>query len=388
MTDGTAARNGAVRLQSAGGVPVRISRPGLTSAESWAAPDARRHLQLALAAIWLLDAVLQFQAVMFSRSFPQLLADTAHGNPALIADPVTWSARLIEHHVAAANASFASIQLLLALGIACRPATRIALAASVAWALAVWWLGEGLGLLLTGTASPVNGAPGAVIIYALLAILLWPARGDRGAGFVAGRAIGARAARLAWLGLWGGLGCLAVQQAVRAPQAMGSAISGMAAGEPGWLARTDGYLGRLLSQHGLAACVVLAAALLLVGACVYLPARAARAGLVLAIAIAAAIGIAEAFGGILAGSGTDPNSAPLLALLAVAYWPAAAPRTRTSAASPQLAARLLTAGPHARARPSPGQPAGAPHARPSPGQPADAPHARPSPAARAIAGGD
>jgi hypothetical protein len=323
MTDGTAPRSGAVWEQPATGLAARISRPGRTSAESWAAPDARRRLQLVLAALWLFDAVLQFQAFMFSHSFPQMLADAAHGNPAIIAGPITWSARLIDHHVAAANASFASIQLLLALGIAWRPATRIALAASVAWALAVWWLGEGFGLLLTGTASPADGAPGAVIIYALLAILLWPARRDRAAEFVAGRAIGARAARLAWLALWGGLGCLAVQQAVQAPQAMSSDVAGMAVGEPGWLARTDSYLGSLLSQHGLTAYVVLAAALGLAGASVYLPARAARAGLVLAIAAAVAIGIAEAFGGILTGTGTDPNSGPLLALLALAYWPSA-----------------------------------------------------------------
>lgn len=137
MTDGTATRGGAVWQQPAGRLAVRISQPGHASAQ-WEAPDARRRLQLALAAIWLLDAVLQFQAFMFSHSFPQLLAGAAHGNPAIIAGPITWSARLIDHHVAAANASFASTQLLLALGIAWRPATRIALAASVAWALAVW----------------------------------------------------------------------------------------------------------------------------------------------------------------------------------------------------------------------------------------------------------
>ena len=94
MTDGTATRGGAVWQQPAGGLPVRISRPGRTSAESWAAPDTRRRLQLALAAIWLLDAVLQFQAFMFSHSFPRMLAEAAHGNPAVIADPITWSARL------------------------------------------------------------------------------------------------------------------------------------------------------------------------------------------------------------------------------------------------------------------------------------------------------
>jgi hypothetical protein len=304
------------------GTPPRISRPrGRASAEYRAAPDTRRRLQLALATIWLLDAVLQFQAVMFSRSFPQMLAEAAHGNPAIVAGPIVWSAHLIEHHLAAANASFASVQLLLALGIAWRPATRIALAASVGWALAIWWLGEGFGLVLTGTASPLTGAPGAVIIYALLAVLLWPARRDRPAPFVAGRTVGAGVARLAWLVLWGSLGYLAVQQAAQPPRVLSSAVAAMAPGEPGWLAWTDTRLGSLIGQHGLAVSVLLGVVLLLVAVSMYLPAPGARAGLLAAIVVAVMIGVAEAFGGILSGSGTDLNSGPLLALLALAYWP-------------------------------------------------------------------
>ena len=37
-----------------------------------------------------------------------------------------------------------TIQLALAAGLLCRPTVRAALAGTVAWALAVWWLGEGL----------------------------------------------------------------------------------------------------------------------------------------------------------------------------------------------------------------------------------------------------
>ena len=33
------------------------------------------------------------------------------------------------------------------------------------------------------------------------------------------------------------------------------------------------------------------------------------------------IWVAEDFGGVLTGTGTDVNSGPLLALLAAAYWP-------------------------------------------------------------------
>jgi hypothetical protein len=300
-----------------------LSGIGVAREERWAAPDTRRLLQLALAGIWLLDAVLQFQSFMFTRGFAQMLGGTAQGNPAVIAGPISWSARLIGQHGTAANAIFAVIQLLIALGIAWRPTIRLALGASIAWALAVWWLGEGLGGILNGAASPVNGAPGAVIIYALLAVLLWPGRPGRPAPFVAGRFTGAALARSLWLVLWGSLAYLALQPATRAPQALSGMISGMASGEPGWLAGVDNHLGAFLGHRGPAAAVVLAVVLAVVAVGVWLPRPAARAVIVLAVVAAAAIWIAEGLGGMLTGGGTDPNSGLLLALLAVAYWPLA-----------------------------------------------------------------
>ena len=87
----------------------------VAAAEGLAPPDWRRRLQLVLAGIWLLDAVLQYQSFMFTKAFAQMLGGTAAGNPAVIADPITWSARLVGSHVMVINAVFATIQLLLGL---------------------------------------------------------------------------------------------------------------------------------------------------------------------------------------------------------------------------------------------------------------------------------
>jgi hypothetical protein len=289
--------------------------------------DARRVLQLALAAGWLLDAVLQYQSFMYTKAFGQMLAGTASGNPSVIAHPITWDATLVEHHLAALNTIFATIQLLIGLGIAFRPTVRLALAVSVAWSLGVWWFGEGLGGVLSGTASPLNGAPGAVIIYALLAVLLWPADRDIAdrdiaAPCTAARAVGARVARGLWLVLWLGLAYFTVTPANRAPQAISGMIAGMESGNPSWLAALDRGAASLVSGQGLAASVALAVALVLIAVGVYLPAPAARAILVLAIVVALVIWVfGEAFGMIMAGGATDPNSGPLLMLLALCYWP-------------------------------------------------------------------
>jgi hypothetical protein len=308
----------------------RLGEQGRTTTQ---APDARRALQLVLAAIWLLDAVLQYQSFMFTKGFSQMLAGTAPGNPSVIARPITWDATLVGHHLVLLNTIFATIQLLLGLGIAFRPTVRLALAASIAWALGVWWFGEGLGMVLTNSASPVNGAPGAVIIYALLAVLLWPAdRSGEPAPFTAARAVSAHVARGLWLVLWLSLAYFALTPANRAPQALHGMIAGMESGNPGWLAAIDRGAASLVAGQGLAASIVLAFALAAIAVGVYLPPPVGKATLVLAIVVAAVIWVfGEAFGMIIAGGATDPNSGPLLALLALAYWPvkaaAAAPVT-------------------------------------------------------------
>jgi hypothetical protein len=312
---------------AAAGVPAaRRSGRGARAEAARGAPDVRRVLQLGLAGIWLLDGLLQYQSFMFSKAFSQMIGGTAAGNPGVVASPITWDATLVEHHAVLLNSVFATTQLLLAIGIAWRRTARVALAASIAWALGVWWFGEGLGMVLTRSASPVNGAPGAVVIYALLAVLLWPAdRAGKPAPFTAARAVGAPVARALWLVLWLSLAYFALLPGNRAPQALSGMIAGMESGEPGWLATLDRGAASLVAHQGLAASIVLAIALVIIALGVYLPPPAARATLALAIVIAAVIWVfGEAFGGILTGGGTDPNSGLLLILLALAYWPARA----------------------------------------------------------------
>jgi hypothetical protein len=307
-------------------------RLGTEAQSARRAPDARRALQLALAGVWLLDAVLQYQAFMYTKGFSDMLSGTADGNPGVIARPITWDASLVAHHLALLNTVFATIQLLIGLGIAFRPTVRVALAASIAWSLGVWWFGEGLGGVLNGAASPLNGAPGAVILYALLAVLLWPADREVPAPFTAARAVGAHAARALWLVLWLSLAYFALTPDNRAPQGLNGMIAGMADGQPGWLSSLIKAGASLVANQGLAASIVLAAALVMIAVGPYLPPRVAKATLVLAIVVAMVIWVfGEALGAILAGGATDVNSGPLLVLLALAYWPLAAAGARPAA---------------------------------------------------------
>jgi hypothetical protein len=315
----------------------RTALRGRLGAEAQPAPaslDVRRALQLGLAAIWLLDGVLQYQPFMYTKAFAQMLAMGADGNPSVIARPITWDANLVQHHLVLLNTVFATVQLLLGLGIAFRPTVRIALAVSVAWSLGVWWFGEGLGGVLNGGADPLNGGPGAVIIYALIAVLLWPAdRPDGPAPFVAARAVGAHAARALWLVFWLSQAYFALTPDNRAPQAVNAMIADMNSGEPRWLAALLRGASALVSQQGLVTSVVFAVVFVLIAVGVYLPAPGTKATLLLAIVASVVIWVlVQALGGILASGATDPNSGPLLVLLALAYWPARPAPNETPAA--------------------------------------------------------
>jgi hypothetical protein len=194
----------------------------------------------------------------------------------------------------------------------------------------VWWFGEGLGGVLSGGASPFNGAPGGVILYALLAVLIWPVdrhsdRQNNGrAPFIAARAIGARLARALWAVLWLSEAYFALFPAAnRAPQGLNGMIAGMEIGAPGWLDAIQRGAASLVAHQGLAASVAFAVAFVLIAVGGYLPRRPAMAAVVLAVVVGLIIWVVgEAFGLILASGATDPNSGPLLVLLALAYWPA------------------------------------------------------------------
>ena len=283
----------------------------------------RRAVQVTLGLIWLLDAALQFQPYMFSRAFvSQEIQPAAAGNPAVVTGPIGWSAGLMTRHIVVANAAFAIIQLLLAVGLLWRPAARAALAASIAWAAGVWWLGEGLGGMLTGMASPLTGAPGAAVLYVLLAVLAWPPGAARPPAASAARdgRLTATVPRVLWAVVWVSLVYTALQPASRSPGGPAAVLSGMKAGEPGWIKAADTVLERAVAGHGTPALIAIAALCALSAAAVALR-RLTRLGVVAAALAGAVIWLAEDFGGIFTGQGTDPNSGLLLIVLAVAFWP-------------------------------------------------------------------
>jgi hypothetical protein len=283
---------------------------------------AQRALQIALGSIWVADGALQLQPFMFGRSFVTqiIIAPNAIGQPAFVAGPVTFMANLIEPRVALFNAFAATIQLLIGLGLIYRPTVKAALLASFGWALGVWWVGEGLGGLFTGTASPLTGAPGAALLYVVAGMIVWPRAACHTGSAAAGGVLGERGARGAWAVLWVGFAALWLSPANRAPDAVHDAIANAPSGA-GWLTSIHSSVATLTAGHGLAMAIIAAGMSAAIGLAVLLD-RWTRPLLALSVLVALIyFVIGQGMGGILTGSGNDPNTGPLLILLAASLYP-------------------------------------------------------------------
>jgi hypothetical protein len=277
-------------------------------------------MQVALGLIWLLDGALQCQSFMFHKTFvTQIIAPNAVGQPGIIAQPITWISHLVEPRVAAFNAFAATLQLLIGVGLIYRPTVKAALLASFAWAGGIWWFGEGLGGLATGNASPLTGAPGAALLYALIGLILWPRSDSPIAGW-GGGLLGVRGARTAWSALWllaAGLWLVPVNRSAGATHdAIAEAPSGAA-----WLAALQRHGAKLAAGNGQLIAITLALASATIAIAV-LTDWHPRRFLVGACLISLAYWVfGEGLGGVFTGSGTDPGTGPLFVLLAATLYP-------------------------------------------------------------------
>jgi hypothetical protein len=291
--------------------------------------DATRTIQTVLGLIWLLDGVLQFQTFMYSQGFPQMLNGMAmQGQPQWLSRSLTWATGVASPHLTFYNTVFGLVQVLIGLGLLFRPTVRIALAVSFGWALIVWWFGEAFGMLFMNMANPLTGAPGAVLLYALIGAMVWP--NGRPGGL-----LGVRNSRVAWMVLWLVMAWMWLVAANSNPNATHDAIQAAPSGMS-WLTSLNNHVASWTSGHGLLIAVVLAIASVAIGVAVGTNHRA-RPFLILAIALNAIFWVVgQGFGGIATNQATDPNAGPLFILLAATLYtlvPVSSPATAFASAS-------------------------------------------------------
>jgi hypothetical protein len=284
----------------------------------------RRHVQIGLGFFWLLDGALQAQPFMFTRGFAtQVIAGVGEGQPWFVSAPVHWASTIIAAHPVAWNMPFTAIQLLLGVGLLLPRTARVALGASIAWALGVWYLGEGLGGLASGHASLITGAPGSALIYALLAAAAWRRRN-------ASREVPARWLALAWTALWLGAAVFQSLPGQNSGTAIASAFTEGSSEAPGWLGRLDHAVGAWAAHHGLLLVILIVAAETVIGVGA-LARRTKAPAVALGLALTLALWVlGQDLGALYTGQATDPNSGAVLAFMAIVLLAGASELTPSS----------------------------------------------------------
>jgi hypothetical protein len=302
----------------------------LAAARAYFFSDSRRAIQTLLGLIWLLDGGLQFQSFMYGKGFIQLLTGLTAGQPHWVSSSVTWGATTLHSDQVVFNTLFALVQVAIGFGLLYRPAVKPALALSFAWVLVVWWFGEAFGMLFMATtpmggapmASALNGAPGAVLLYALIGVIVWP--NGRPGGL-----LGVRAARAAWAALWLLMAYLWLVEAGGAngvANAINAAPSGMS-----WLSSVQDWFANASKGDGVVIAVVLAAVSVAIGLAV---AANWRPKQFLALAVGLNLlywVVGQGFGGIPQGGATDPNAGLLFVLLSYTMYTLVPFSTQTEA---------------------------------------------------------
>lgn len=138
--------------------------------------SAYRILYIGLGFFWILDGLLQLQPAMANSAFLEMvIAPLLPGQP-------TWFIHILGAGIQAWSnapilANLLAIWIQLGIGmvlVAGRNRTwgRWGLWMTMAWGTVVWTWGEGWGLLLTRSVSWLVGSPGSALLYMLAAVLL------------------------------------------------------------------------------------------------------------------------------------------------------------------------------------------------------------------------
>ena len=296
---------------------------------------SRKALQRILGALWLIDGLLQFQPQMFTMNMVNgIMKPMLNGQPGLFEPSLQFIVTQTTLHLTAVNLLIGIVQVCLGLGFLLLPDRWVKdlVIASIVWAFIVWYGGEGMSMLFTGTASILTGAPGAVLLYPLLGFAVYPRKKSAAASGGAARKAGDDGLlprgllRYILAGFWFFAALLQLQPNWWQPGQISQGIGAMV-GQGGLNTVLVDPLLRQVSNATANIEIPLNIALIVVflalgiGLAV-VKEEQLRPFLIASIVVSVVFWyIAEAFGMILSGMATDFNSGLLVVVMALACWP-------------------------------------------------------------------
>lgn len=267
--------------------------------------------------IWIVDGALQLQPYFFHHFIAGVIAPNASGQPGIIGDPITLIANLLQPVQGPFNAFVAIVELLIGAALLTRRAIKPVLLASFAWALGIWFTGEGLGHVFTGTTpNAFAGVIGTAPLYIVAGLLVWPREAQPGHMTPTAGVLGRRGARAIWALLWLAGAALWLMPANNGPGGLHDLFTGAPAGAS-WLSSLQSSAATAVAGAGSGLAIALAIASAAIGMSV-MSSRTERIGLIASVPLLL-IGwvLAEGFGAVFTGTATDVGTNPLMMLLAV-----------------------------------------------------------------------
>lgn len=180
-----------------------------------AGPPGRTLLQVGIGALWVIDGLLQAQSSMPRQFVPMVIEPALTGQPAWIVHLGRFAVNLWSLHTVSTDAFTVFVQVAIGLALIFGGDSIMAkcgLGVSIVWGLSVWVFGEAMGGIFGRPATFLSGAPGAVLVYVVAAVVLLaipPRRwSDQSVGRTAGSAVGgllvatACLQALPWEGFW------------------------------------------------------------------------------------------------------------------------------------------------------------------------------------------
>ncbi len=304
---------------------------------------SQKFLRRILGILWLVDAVLQVQPQMFTTNMiNSVLLPTLSSQPAPIAASLHAITVMISQHLLFFNLLIAIVQAEIGIFLIAGLWVRGTVVLSIVWAFIVWYGGEGMNMLLTGQASVLTGAPGAVLLYPLLGLLIYPRKGSSAAKSTEGL-IARVHFRLVLAGFWVFAALLQVQPFWWQPGQIAATVSAMTGMGKLNAVLVDPImvpLARLMVPLEVPLNIALIVLFLGLGIGLALAkTRWMPPLLVLSILFSLLIWWStQGFGMILTGLATDFNSGLLIVLMTLACWP-------KTHALPQGAAQSSTQAP-------------------------------------------
>lgn len=292
---------------------------------------SQSHLRQLLGVLWIVDGLLQLQPQMFTMNMVNgVMVPMTQGQPWLIGANLSWITHVTAQHLVLANIVIAVVQVSIGSLLLTGFWVREAVVVSIVWALAVWYGGEGMSMLLTGQASILTGAPGAVLLYPLLGLVIFPRRVSahgrpeaNGPGLLSRQHL-RRIFGAVWI-----FGALLQLQPYWWQQGQiartASSLMGGGGLDGALLDPSLRGLAKLTSGIETPLNIALILVFLVLGSAIlWLNGTRLELALIVAIIISALIWFGtEAFGMILTGTSTDFNSGLLLIVMAMTAWPPA-----------------------------------------------------------------